>query len=259
MRVPSRHAASNAAEAEEKFKRSVQSNFETLPSATQKSVMDLSCCDAYTDDYGAATLVGVYQTNSFRLGNETDSGLFLTVSRINHSCRPNSNHFWRPDLQMTLVFASRDIDVGEEICTTYGPSESMSTVGRQKYLNDRFSFDCMCEMCREGNAMGGDDRMVELNSLYEDISFYAAGGKPEEAIRAVNRCLELLGEQGIGVGAFTKPILHYGYQISLTGLHNETMARSYLERELVAVKSSEGAGSDRAIDIQSILDDMPTR
>lgn len=255
IRVSCHYAAATKAEAEDKLEKNVTAVFDSLPQATQNSVMDMCCCEQHLNKDGAATLIGVYQTNSFQLGDE-HSGLFLTVARMNHSCRPNTNHFWRPDLQKTLVFASRDIEIGDEICTTYGPSESMNTEKRRKYLNERFSFECMCEMCCEGNTTGGDDRMVELCLLHEKIAFHAAGDNPEEAILAVNKCLELLKEQGIGGGVFTKPILHYGYQVASTNLRDEVLAKSYLERELVAAKNSEGAGSDRANDIQRILEGM---
>ena len=258
MRVANIYAASTEAQAEGMFEKAVHSVFHALPQATQDCVMNLSCCDRHftTDDDGNATLVGIYQTNSFQLGAEADSGLFLTVARMNHSCRPNANHFWRPDLQKTLVFATRDIHVGQEICNTYGPSECMKTEERRKYLNDRFSFECMCEMCCEGNALGGDDRMVQINLLHENVTLCAASGKAEEAIQGVDQCLKLLNEQGIGSGVFTKPLLHYGYQIALTRLHNDVLARLYLERELIAVTNSEGHGSDRAVDIQRALEEM---
>jgi hypothetical protein len=39
---------------------------------------------------------------------------------------------------MTLVYACRDIHVGEELCTIYGPSEWMDTLSRRQFLYDRF-------------------------------------------------------------------------------------------------------------------------
>jgi hypothetical protein len=259
MRVTNVYAASTEAQAKNMFEKAVHSVFDALPEATQACVMNLSCCNQHFTTDGDATLVGMYQTNSFQLGAESDSGLFLTAARMNHSCRPNANHFWRPDLQKTLVFATRDIYAGQEICNTYGPSECMKTQERRKHLNDRFSFECMCEMCCEGNTIGGDDRMAQIKSLHENVSLCAASGKAEEAIQCVDECLKLLKEQGIGSGVFTKPLLHYGYQIALTKLQDNVMARLYLEHELVAVTNSEGHGSDRAVDIERALEEMNSR
>jgi hypothetical protein len=257
MRVRNQHAASSAEDAKVMYERAVQACFDALSPATQRAVMDLSSCEQSLDaNGGIATPLSVIETNSFRLGEEIEGGLFLTVARINHSCRPNCNHIWRPDLQATVVFATKTIEIGEELCTTYGPSECLNTAGRRAHLRKGFSFDCMCQMCLEGNMKGGDDRMLELNSLQEDISLLARTGNPKEAMHSVEQCLKFLDQQGIGTGVFVKPILHYGYQISLTGLDDKELARSYLARELIAVNDSEGVGCYKSIDIQLMLDDM---
>jgi len=214
--------------------------------------MDLSSCDESFDD---RTPRGIYDTNSFRLGNEDDGGLFLAIARINHSCRPNVNHFWREDLQKTLIFATRDIRVGEELYTTYGPSECMSTRDRREYLSDRFSFRCMCEMCVEGNARGGDDRMVEIKSLQEDIALSSSTTLATTAaavLDSVKKSLALMNEQGIGGGVFLKSIYHQGYDVCMAAGDDEG-ARSYLVRELKAVQDSEGVDSPRAIEIEWAL------
>ena len=260
MRVPNRQAASSLKEAEAMHARAVQNSFDSLHPETQRAVMDLSSCGSFLEsDEGVLTPLGVYQTNSFKLGDEAYGGLFLTIARINHSCRPNSNHIWRPDLQKTVVFASRDIEIGDEICTTYGPSECLDTAGRRSFLQETFSFDCMCDMCVEGNSKGGDDRMIELNSLQEDISMLAASNKGEAAIQNIDRCLALMEEQDIGNGVFISPLLHYGYLVSCSGLQDDDLARSYLSRELMVISNCEGVGSPKAIKIQRLLTGMSSQ
>ena len=98
--------------------------------------------------------------------------------------------------------------------------------------------------------------MMELSALHEDISLYAASNKSHAAIEAVDSCLALLQQQGIGTSAFCKPIFNLGYQISLTGLHDAVLARSYLVQQLQAVRNSEGDGSYNAIDTQQMLNDL---
>mmetsp|Transcript_26442 Transcript_26442/g.73002 ORF Transcript_26442/g.73002 Transcript_26442/m.73002 type:complete len:276 (-) Transcript_26442:210-1037(-) len=152
--------------------------------------------------------VRAYQVNSYRLdGTSTSSslsnqydhvhgGLFLTIARINHSCRPNVLHCWRPDLQQTVIHAignttnytngkeggqqedgdgtspsdtRRMIHPGDELLTCYGPVECRTTSERRAYLQEHLSFWCECAMCREGNDYGGDDRMREIGRLHEEI------------------------------------------------------------------------------------------
>jgi hypothetical protein len=272
MRVPNHHAATSFEDAQRLHARAVQKSFDGLHPMTQGAVMELfgvgddESGDGLSDNCSKSSTTGtpgvrrdvvdIYQSNSFQLQNETNGGLFLTIARMNHSCRPNCNHIWRPDLQQTLVFATKDIAVGDEICTTYGPSECLDTAGRRSYLKSRFFFDCRCTMCQEGNREGGDARMVELNDLQEDISLLAQSGQPETALQAVERCRNILNEQGNGSGVFVKALLHLGYQVSLVGLQDKIMARSYLSQELVAINMCEGVGSPNAIKIQQLLDDM---
>jgi len=245
MRIPNSQAAASRKEAKAKHRNVIQRSFDALHPETKEAMMHLSSCDERDDE---RTPQGVYDTNAFQLGNDPRGGLFLTIARMNHSCRPSAYHFWRSDLEQTLVFAARDIAIGEEICTTYGPSECLNTAGRREYLQDRFSFHCLCAMCQEENVRGGDDRMCEINSLQEDIILLAASGDSDAALEAVERCLFLLEEQGLGSGAFVKPILHYGYEMSMA-TNDINNAQMYLSKELLAVRQSEGVDSPRAIEI----------
>ena len=64
-------------------------------------------------------------------------------------------------------------------------------------------------------------------------------------------------EQGLEVGAFTKSIFHHGHNICLASGDYEG-ARSYLNKELVAVRDSEGVSSLKAIEIEQALEDLCT-
>lgn len=261
LRVPSQQAACSREEADAMHVRSVQTAFDGLSVAQQTAVMSLSSCGQWLNaDGGKRTPHGIYQTNSFLIrgggqgeSHAEDGALFLAVARINHSCRPNVNHIWRWDLQKTLVFATRDIAVGEELLTTYGPSECLDTKGRRAFLAEHFSFDCMCEMCMEGNTLGGDDVMIQLHDLHATIPTLVQRGQHHAAIDNIDSCINLLCQHGIGSGVFTKPLLKYGYQVSLMGLHDKKLARKYLAKELKAVIQSEGAGCPESVRLEQML------
>lgn len=265
LRVPSQQAACSREEADAMHVRSVQTAFDRLSVAQQTAVMSLSSCGQWLNaDGGKRTPHGIYQTNSFLIrgggggggqgeSHAEDGALFLAVARINHSCRPNVNHIWRWDLQKTLVFATRDIAVGEELLTTYGPSECLDTKGRRAFLAEHFSFDCMCEMCMEGNTLGGDDVMIQLHDLHATIPTLVQRGQHHAAIDNIDSCINLLCQHGIGSGVFTKPLLKYGYQVSLMGLHDKKLARKYLAKELKAVIQSEGAGCPESVRLEQML------
>jgi SET domain-containing protein len=58
-------------------------------------------------------LVGIVHTNAFHL-DEGRLGVFGDASYINHSCRPNVEAEWDPNLGMLMVHANQDIKEGEE-------------------------------------------------------------------------------------------------------------------------------------------------
>ena len=59
----------------------------------------------------------------------------------------------------------------------------MTTKNRREYLNERFSFECNCEMCREGNVNGGDERMMEIQvqALQEDFALKSSSGVEQKS------------------------------------------------------------------------------
>ena len=256
MRVCTSHPASCPEEAEAKFARAVQEAYDACSDNTQAAIMDLSSC---REDNGAditgRTLQGVFATNTYALGQgATHGGLFLTLSRLNHSCRSNCVHHWRPDLHMMVVHAVRDIDIGEELCTCYGPGDSRLTNERQEYLKERYNFDCLCDMCREGTDVqnDGDKREYDRINRFHDNLPSLTSLNPTRALGKVEECLELLRQLQLGEAHFV-PIYHFGYEISRHGLRDLSRARSYLEREVVALEHSQGDDSYGAIDTRNLL------
>ena len=274
MRIPNTQSASCRSEAVRLHNNAVLRAYNLLHDDTRSAFMDLSssCEDDEADDDDddvddmakKKTPRGIYDTNSFRLGpHESNGGVFLTIARMNHSCRPNVNHYWRSNLQMTVVYACRDVHVGEELCTIYGPSEWMDTLGRRTFLNERFHFTCNCEMCTEGNIAGGDERMERIRVLQEDIALSSSllitpssstttTDASSSKLEDINKCLSLMTQQGIGGGAFTKSIYHRGYAICIAAGDIKS-ARTYLQSEYIAVRNSEGVDSPNALEIECVL------
>lgn len=116
-------------------------------------------------------LVGIFCTNRFRCGPE--SCMFTTVSRLTHSCIPNSVCKWNPEEGHMTVHAIRPIQAGEVITIMYltpidsssddvKASEKCSMVDgsafsmvsatsdvRQQRLMKSFGFECDCPICSQ--------------------------------------------------------------------------------------------------------------
>ena len=73
-------------------------------------------------------------------------GLFLTLSRLNHSCAPNAALPPSDDDTLTL-FAAKDIAAGEEINISYAKKLVTCTTARRHRI---LGFICDCRACRPG-------------------------------------------------------------------------------------------------------------
>ena len=82
------------------------------------------------------------------LTNAYDNGVFLRLSRFNHSCRPNTEYFWNTDLEVWAqdVRTVREVRAGEELTVCY---RSFWPGNRKERRRDMsyYGFDCCCEGC----------------------------------------------------------------------------------------------------------------
>lgn len=96
----------------------------------------------------AAAMYGGSSTWWFWRPAELGDGLFLTFSRMNHSCEPNAS--WDTDLHgrpgVMSVRAERDIKKDEEITISYIPVANRPVEKRRQMLRG-WGFDCQCAKC----------------------------------------------------------------------------------------------------------------
>lgn len=110
----------------------------------------------------AVTLVGMFQQNCFKFKNDATqglyTGLFLTPTLLNHSCRPNCHVSWEPIPEgppghgQLVVRATRKIEAGRELTIMYDMEVLVfgTHYERRKYLKIKYGFSCRCSAC-EGN------------------------------------------------------------------------------------------------------------
>lgn len=82
--------------------------------------------------------------------NNEGSGLYLTQSKINHSCSPNAEIKFPYNNHVIQVVALRPIAENEEICISYLDECQLdrSRHSRQKHLQENYLFLCDCEKCK---------------------------------------------------------------------------------------------------------------
>ena len=116
-------------------------------------------------------LEDVLTTNAFDIffdDPKAPAGLFLTMSRLNHSCVPNADHFYDDKSGCKSVVANRDIDAGAEITIAY-IDHCKPRVQRQVELRT-WGFVGQCAACdvRHPDSRAHEQRLKVLAQLYQD-------------------------------------------------------------------------------------------
>lgn len=138
---------------------------------------------------GETELSSIFNTNSLPVGR-SGVAVFEIISRINHSCRPNTYCCWNENLEKETVYAVRPIRRGEEITIHYGRAEPRAE--RRAWLKRNFGFDCSCEACSAPPAevRASDIRIKRIRELDEAIR---APGRAETQTASVRaECEELM-------------------------------------------------------------------
>nr|XP_021185922.2 SET domain-containing protein SmydA-8 isoform X2 [Helicoverpa armigera] len=100
----------------------------------------------------------IININSFRIPNNPLDGkiplrgLYPLSAFLNHNCVPNTRNVFYPDYTMA-VYATKDIEVGEEILTCY-TGLLLCTPARRCFLYKSKHFWCKCERCKDNTEMG---------------------------------------------------------------------------------------------------------
>lgn len=116
----------------------------------------------------------------------TSSGLFVTMSRVNHDCLGNCDHHYSSGRGVKILVASRTIRRGEEILFSYVCGKKSAK--RKQCLQEHYGFTCTC-CVRKNQSQDTDlDRMIDLD---ESILTFGSMGQTEQAIRKGNLLLAL--------------------------------------------------------------------
>lgn len=171
--------------------------------------------------------IGLFRTNSYGLGNSSWEGTFEKLSRVNHSCRPNSERCWDSDRQVETLYALRDIQVGEELTVSYIDVAEMTRDERQSELKQRWRFDCICECCSITEVVAqntSDQRRRFIGRFHQELSSYPARAMYVLATMAYEYAEEedLRGSPAAGISL-------YGYRMALR-LRNVEDAEKWIAR-----------------------------
>ena len=149
-------------------------------------------------------VVRIFMTNSISLCGHTEmnvnkSGLYGTISRINHSCAPNVVWSWlKRDESRSVkqVRVCRKIREGEEILASYcGNADKFPSKNeRQMKLKTTWNFSCNCEVCSltGDKLMENEKARKRISDLHEAIASKALIGLVEPALKDAKEKLKIM-------------------------------------------------------------------
>ncbi|RSL78741.1 hypothetical protein CEP51_007931 [Fusarium floridanum] len=176
-----------------------------LPAAEKVAFLDMALIQVDEPDhpYWARFLVNCME------GPEREIRcVYMTASRINHSCVSNAYHGWNGTLNKLTIQAIKDIAEGEEITICYFNKHK----DRASRHDSLVTFTCTCSLCSlQGQRLVESDKRLGMASkLYELVTNWTELN-PDSALRwlhAIRTCIDMLTKEGVAV-------FHTGYLYSI--------------------------------------------
>jgi len=118
-------------------------------------------------------VAAIFDTNAFMLVNDDSIwerlGICLPATRMNHSCLPNSFHYWNEKLGQHVVHVIKDVSAGEELTIAYVQPVQARTA-RRGQLRAKYGFDCGCAACDLSTVFGREsEQRREISVVMRDV------------------------------------------------------------------------------------------
>ncbi|KIJ24208.1 hypothetical protein M422DRAFT_275073 [Sphaerobolus stellatus SS14] len=185
-------------------------------------------------DISVPQLMGIMATNgigiSLKKGSQMFGGIFLDISRINHSCGPNITWIWNRYLFVNIVQASRNTHKGEEIITEYETLDQ-TYADRRFELERKYNFKCTYDYCTNTPATSDHNRAYYTAEDTMDLKFrhlsiillaslqvQDAQLKAADLLQYLTRGLVTLTKEGIEA---THAQMYYVYLMQVYGLQGD--------------------------------------
>ncbi len=175
-----------------------------LDECTRQSIWELH--DQFIDTYTPTDhplfspdekrVVGIIKSNAYHSNDEGSRGLYPTISRFNHSCKPNVGYGFN-GWEMRL-YTTSDIQEGEELCTCYSDMVYFhNRIERGEYLKGKFNFDCICSGCNSNNNDDdgeSEERLKQSDTRRERLRFLAEALSKRDRSNLKKSDLEMIME-----------------------------------------------------------------
>ncbi|KAJ7236215.1 hypothetical protein C8J57DRAFT_1194459 [Mycena rebaudengoi] len=152
---------------------------------------------------GSGPITGIVRTNGLALnglrpgvsgGTEEYSAVCKDISRLNHSCSPNTATRFDMLSFSYQLFAVRDIPAGEELTYQYVGDVVVPTAERHKSLKP-YDFVCTCAACTDAPA--SDVRRATIKAFAADAQALRMRTDPDAFLETCRAQLALIEREGL--------------------------------------------------------------
>lgn len=190
-------------------------------------------------------------------GDDGDGALCLRISRANHDCKPNADHWYDKTFKAVVLFAVRDIAQGEEITITYQLSDDitidMSAQMGRMILKNKWGITCPKDCsCYDENMKKLRDRSRELD---KQIFALASEGKSQQALEYVKELInnhKILGSSMLN----QQRTLYDGFQIAVMRKSSLGAAKKYIKEVYSIMSAVLSPQSSEVQEKKRMLDDI---
>jgi len=199
-------------------------------------------------------------------GNKNDhsqgSAICLRIARVNHACNANANHWYDPTFGVKILFAERDIEVGEEICINYMPfndcSNEVLACEARFFLEMKWGIICKdyCS-CRSAAVRDREALIEEARNTDKRINQLSSKGNDAMAIREVDRLLSL--HDTIGSSYISRKRTYYdGFQVAVMKRRSLKRAKDFALKAYEIEAATTSPNSERSLELLKWSEDPRT-
>ncbi|KAI1302032.1 hypothetical protein F5Y03DRAFT_362542 [Xylaria venustula] len=240
----------------ERLQISIYQQVASLNEQQQQAFLSMHNIHPYED--AAERYLGIFKTNSLPAEAVGDKGaIFLEACRINHACDNNAQKNWNEKIERHTVHALRDIDKGEEITITY-LSPLKNRKARQKALQEKFGFTCLCHLCSlpPEQSQESDKRLEEIHRLDVVIDQLGIEGLlvfPIRTLHYFHQQVHLYRDQGREDVGFAQAFVN----AARLAIANSDLARGriFAERAASVWKTTVGVDDTQTVKYEALAQD----
>jgi SET domain len=180
------------------------------------------------------------------------SGLFLTISRINHDCFGNSDHFYFEHRGVQVLVARNSIASGEEVTFSYvDPLKNDKYQYRRWILPHVYGFTCRCCVCLDPDL---EADMYTMKELKDEVLHYGTRGMIDAALEKGKALVTLFDKRGMS--SWDYYCAYYDlYQLTITRRQNLAEGIEYIRQAYESVLAcTHDEAHDRVIKMKKYAD-----